>query len=369
MNAAGHGGATRPGGPVTLRDVAELAGVSSATASRALGNSSRRMDDELRQRVRDAAAQLRYVSNGPAQALASKTTSVVGLIVHDVNDPYYSALASGAMTVAREHDLLMMMASAYRDPALQAEYVSRLRAQRARAILLAGGLDTGDDSRLADEVAAFAAQGGRVVAVSSRGLDVDTIAPGNEEGARQVARHLHQLGHRRVGVIAGPPTLVSVQDRLRGFLDECTRLGVTVAPDHQVEGDFTRDSGRIAVRRLIERAGDLTAVFALNDAMAVGVLAGVRDDLGRQVPHDISVVGFDDTPSAVDVTPALTTVNLPLVDIGRQAMELALEDGVARPRVLDVPGRLVVRGSTAQLGVSAVPGSAAAASDAADAAG
>lgn len=335
--------------PVTLRDVAELAGVSSATASRALGNSPRPMDETLRQRVLEAAASLRYVSNGPAQALARKTTSVVGLIVHDVDDPYYSAIASGAMAVAREHDLLVMMASAYRDAVLQADYVSRLRAQRARAILLAGGLGPGDDRagdpRLADEVAAFTAQGGRVVAVSSRGLDVDTIAPGNESGAREVAHFLHGLGHREIGVVAGPATLVSAQDRLRGFRDECARLGVAVPGRQVVEGDFTREGGRAAALRLFEEAPGLTAVFALNDAMAAGALAAVRDDLGRDVPGEVSVVGFDDTPTARDVVPALTTVRLPLVEIGRSAMELALDTGLERRRRLDVPSELVVRAS------------------------
>lgn len=327
---------------VTLRDVAERAGVSAATASRALGNGTRPMAEELRQRVLAAAAELRYVSNGPAQALARKTTSVVGLIVHDVNDPYYSAIAAGSMEVAREHDLLVMMASAYRDPVLQADYVSRLRAQRARAILLAGGL-AAPDQRLQEEIAAFEAQGGRVVAISSRGLDTDTIAPGNESGAREVAHFLHGLGHRRVGVVAGPPMLVSVQDRRRGFLEESARLGLEVSPDHVVEADFTRDGGRAVAVELLDRHPDLTAVFALNDAMAIGALAAARSR-GFEVPDEVSVVGFDDTPSAVDVNPPLTTVRLPLVDIGRQAMELALKPA-RPPRRIDVPSNLVIRAS------------------------
>lgn len=334
-------------GAVTLRDVAERAGVSSATASRALGNSERPMNEQLRQRVLEAATELRYVSNGPAQALARKTTSVVGLIVHDVNDPYYSAIASGAMEIAREHDLLVMTASTNRDVAVQADYVSRLRAQRARAILLAGGLDQGHDAALAGELSAFADQGGRVVAISSRGIDVDTIAPDNEGGGRSVAELLHRLGHRRVGVVTGPPSLVSVQDRLRGFLDEGGRRGIDVDNSQWAQGDFTREGGREATLRMFAESSDLTAVFALNDLMAVGVLTALREDMGLVVPRDVSVVGFDDTPSALDVSPQLTTVRLPLVDIGRSAMRLALEEEGTGSRKLDVPSELIERASTA----------------------
>jgi LacI family transcriptional regulator len=307
------------------------------------------MDETLRRRVLDAAAELRYVSNGPAQALARKTTSVVGLIVHDVNDPYYSALASGAMEVAREHNLLVMMASTHREAALQADYVSRLRAQRARAILLAGGLDEEGDTRLSEELKAFVEQGGRVVAISSHTPGLDTIAPGNEDGGREVARLLHRLGHRRVGVVTGPARLVSVQDRLRGFLDEGAQLGIDVDNSQWAQGDFTREGGRAATLQMFESAQELTAVFALNDLMAVGVLWALRDDLHLAVPGDVSVVGFDDTPAALDVTPALTTVRLPLDEIGRSAMQLALDNGRAEAVELSVPCELIERSTTAAI--------------------
>lgn len=332
---------------VTLRDVAERADVSPATASRALSNGTRPMDETLRQRVIDAAAELRYVSNGPAQALASKTSSVVGLLVHDVNDPYYSTIASGAMDVAKEHGLLVMMASTHRDGKLQADYVSRLRAQRARAILLAGGLDEGDDDRLNDELDAFTEQGGRVVAISSRGVKGDAIAPANVEGAREVARLLHRLGHRKVGVVTGPPALVSVQERLRGFLDEGAKVGIDVDNSQWAQGDFTREGGRTATHQMFAQSTDLTAVFALNDLMAVGVLAALRDDFRLRVPDEVSLVGFDDTPAALDVTPALTTVHLPLADMGSQAMTLALETDRDTPRSVEVACELVERASTA----------------------
>lgn len=332
---------------VTLQQVARDAGVSLATASRVLSGSDRNVKQELQDRVLEAAARLRYVSNAPARALVQSTTSLVGLVVHDVRDPYSAAVTSGLMEVARDHKLLVMVGPAYHDPALQTEYVARLRAQRARAIVLAGSGFTGGTTELAREVEAFTAQGGRVIAVSHEGLPVDTLTPRYRDGGRAVARHLASLGHTEAGVICGPTGLVAVQERLRGFVEAAAELGLTVLDKHCVEAECTRDGGRAATIRLFRRAPELSAVFALDDAMALGVLAALRDDLGRMVPDDVSVIGYGDFPLAEDVTPSLTTVHLPLEEIGRRALSLALGDAPASPRQLTVPTRLVVRASTA----------------------
>lgn len=309
------------------------------------------MDSRLRDRVLDAAAELRYVSDGPAQTLAGKQTPLVGMIVHDVNDPYYSAIASGAMEVARDRGLLMLMASAYRDLDLQIQYVARLHAQRARAILLAGGLDQSkrdpDSARtLGAELRALTAQGGRVVAIAADGLGVDSVVVPNDAGARTIVHHLHALGHRRIGIVAGPPELQSARQRLHGLRSEAASLGIAIPDNHIVIGDFTKAGGRAGALTLAGQAADLTAIVALNDVMAVGVLAALRDNLKRSVPEDISVVGFDDIPVAEDVTPSLTTVHLPLADMGRRAMELALEPPhYDAPRQAEVRVHLVARSS------------------------
>ncbi|MFD7618544.1 substrate-binding domain-containing protein, partial [Streptomyces sp. NPDC059802] len=199
-------------------------------------------------------------------------------------------------------------------------------------MVLAGSGFTDGSPALAQELEAFAAQGGRVTAVAHQDLPVDTIVPGNREGGRAVAEHLAGLGHTEIGVICGPLALVSVQDRLQGFLERAAELGVVVQEHHRVEADFTRDGGRAAAVRLFRRSPGITALFALNDAMALGALAALRDDLGRSVPTDVSVVGFDDLPVACDVTPALTTVRLPLEEIGRRALLLARGVGGGGPR-------------------------------------
>ncbi|WP_217897276.1 LacI family DNA-binding transcriptional regulator [Geodermatophilus saharensis] len=331
---------------VTLRDVADRAGVSLATASRVLNGSDRVVRPDLAARVGQAAAELRYVSNGPAQALARARTNVVGLVVHEVDDPYFASIAAGAMRVATEHGLLTMLASTFRDPGREVEYVQRFQAQRVRAVLLAGSGRLAGAAELDRALGEFGDGGGRVALVSERGLPFDTVLPANARGAAQVARLLHDLGHRDVGVVTGPADLRTVADRLGGFLDAWASLGRDRDAVAVAEGDFSRAGGHAATLTLFERHPHLTAVFALNDLMAVGALSALQSDLGRRVPEDVSVVGFDDLWLAADLQPALTTVRLPLEQMGARAMELVLTEAGDAPRRVPVGAELILRAST-----------------------
>jgi LacI family transcriptional regulator len=335
-----------PTAAVTLRDVAERAGVSLATASRVLNGSNRTVNAQLAARVGRAAAELRYVSNGPAQALARSSTPMVGLLVHEVDDPYFGSIAAGAMRVATAHDLLTMLATTFRDPDREVEYVQRFQAQRVRALLVTGSGRPDDDTELGRALADFEESGGRVALVSEHHLPFDSVLPANLRGAAQVARLLHDLGHTEVGLITGPLGLQTVQDRLTGFLEAWSALGGHVDDASIVEADFARQGGFSAALELFERRPGTTAVFALNDLMAAGVLGALQSHLGRRVPEDVSVVGFDDLWFAADLGPALTTVRLPLEEMGARAMELVLSPGEAHPRRIHVPAELIVRSST-----------------------
>jgi LacI family transcriptional regulator len=331
---------------VTLRDVAERAGVSLATASRVLNGSNRVVNPQLAARVGRAAAELRYVSNGPAQALARSTTSMVGLIVHEVDDPYFASIAAGAMRVATRDGLLTMLASTFRDPGREVEYVHRFQAQRVRGLLLTGSAQAGDNSELGRALGEFEDGGGRVALISEHDLPHDSVLPANSRGAGQVARLLHDLGHREIGVITGPRQLKTVQDRLAGFTETWEALGGRLSEDQVVASDFARAGGFSAVLELFDRRPDTTAVFALNDLMAVGALAALQSHLGRRVPEDVSVAGFDDLWFTADLGPALTTVRLPLEEMGARAMELLLSPREAHHRRVHVPAELIVRAST-----------------------
>jgi LacI family transcriptional regulator, galactose operon repressor len=333
---------------VRLQDVAAAAGVSLATASRSLHDGARAPRAELRERVRKAAATLGYTSHGPAQALAKATTPVVGLIVHDIADPYFSALAIGAMRVAHENGLLVLVGNTFRDRALELEYLARLKAQRARGVLLlaSGFSDTGYRTALQHELTSFETLGGRVACVSPHGFEADSVLPDHRPGARLVAEHLVDLGHRRIGVVTGPANLLTSRERLAGVRDRLRELGHPLAAERVVRSDFSRDGGRQATLDLMARCPDLTAVFALNDMMAVGALTALRDDLHRAVPDEVSVVGYDDIALTRDLRPALTTVHLPLEEIGEHGMRLLLSDRPVGARTVRVPATLVARGSS-----------------------
>jgi len=327
-------------GAVTLKQVAAEAEVSLATASRVLHRSGgREVRGPLAERVQAAAERLGYVSNPHAQALARARSSTVGLIVHDVTDPYFAAIATGAMHAAHADGVMVMMAATFRDPELELDYLGRLRAQGARGVLLAGSgsTDATVSGRLAEAIAAFTREGGRVAAIGARpDADVDAVVPDNVDGARRARAHLEGLGHRRIGIVSGPDTLLTVRQRLEGLGDALTTI----------EADFTREGGYEAAKQLLAEHPDLTALIALNDVMAAGVLAAAKDT-GRDVPGDLSVIGFDDLPFTADLSPALTTVRLPLRHMGERAMALLLADSDdTSPTTEEVPVELVVRAST-----------------------
>ncbi|MFI6496521.1 LacI family DNA-binding transcriptional regulator [Nonomuraea typhae] len=328
---------------VTLEDVARQAGVSLATASRVLNGSTRQVGAGLRARVEQAADELGYRANIAAQTLARGAGNVIGIVVHDLTDPYFAALADGAMRAAAGERLLVMVGTTHRDPEQEIAYVATLHAQRVRAVLLVGSRtdDADTTARLRGELGRYVAAGGRVACVGQDLLGMATVAPANRDGAADLARSLAALGHTRFAVLAGPRRLLTAADRCAGFADACAELGLP-AP-RVVHGPFDRDGGY----RAAQDTGDATCVFAVNDVMAVGALAAYRER-GVRVPEDVSVAGFDDIATLRDHVPALTTVRLPLADMGARALELALASG-DRPVVERVRGEVVLRESVRRL--------------------
>lgn len=340
------------GGHVTLQDVARRANVSLATASRVL-NGTTQVRPDLSERVLAAASALAYAPNAHAQALARASSQSVGLVCHDVSDPYFAAIARGVVRAAAEQGLLVMLASTFRDPAREIDYVAMLRAQRARAILLIGSAfeDRAWERAMNAELEPYVRAGGRVAVVSRhRSLRVDTVQPENHEGAAALARTLLELGHRDFAVLTGPPSLTTVADRFGGFRDALEEHGVRLADDQVIEESFTRDGGYAAATELIRRGLRATCVFALTDVMAIGALSAFRDH-GIDVPGKVSLAGFDDIPIVRDLVPPLTTVALPLEDMGERVMNLAVRESPdGRSRTERIAGRVVLRSSTSAPG-------------------
>ena len=343
--------ATGDTGPVRLADVALRAGVSIATASRVLNGGTRVVGNELREKVLAAALELDYTPNVHAQAIARGASNTVGLLVHDITDPYFSTIAAGVTGLADERGAVVLLANTRREPALELEYLAMLTAQRARAVIVVGSRFSGRaaNATLAAQIDRFRAGGGRVACVGQDRLGTDTVVPQNAAGARALARALVGIGHRCFAVLAGPPELLTGRDRLRGFRRGLADEGLDPEAVRVINGPFTRDGGYAAAAELAaDRRGE-TCVFAVNDVMAVGAIAAFRDRR-VDVPGDISVAGFDDIATLRDLVPPLTTVRLPLAEMGSSAAAMALDANQPEShRVVTVRGEVVLRASTRTL--------------------
>lgn len=331
-------------GRVTLRDVAREAGVSYATASRALNGSDRSVRAENALRVRAAADRLGYLPSLPAQAVARGSTRTVALVISDMDDPYFASLAAGVTDAAEESGLIVTMAVADRTPDLEVSLVHRLRGHRPRVIVIAGSRIGDHPSPSGDaltaELTAYRNAGGRVALISQEGLPFPTVSVDNYGGARALARTLADLGLRRFAVVHSGDRIRTSADRRHGFTDGLLSAGL--APPALIETEFSRAGGRRAGALI---PADTDAVFAVNDIMAIGLMTGLRA-AGRRPGRDIAVAGFDDVEEARYATPPLTTVHIPLREVGRLALETALAPDPAQ--VVPVPVRVVLRDSTAQ---------------------
>lgn len=333
---------------MTLSQVAREAGVSLATASRAInGSATRTVRADLRERVREAAARLHYSPDANAQAMARGRTTSLGLVVHDIADPYFSSITAGVALAAERASLVVTLTSTQHDSSREPAFVELLRRQRARAIIVAGGRrdDDAANDQMRRALEDFERSGGSAAVVGQALLGVSTVVIADRSGAAALARALHGRGYRRFGVLAGPPDHLTARDRREGFADALAELGCPPHPDAVVTCAFTRDGGYAGVTRLLTEAPEVEVVLAVNDVMAVGAMAAARD-LGRRVPRDIGVAGFGGIPTLRDVTPALTTVRIPLVDVGVAATELALDRTAERPRLVHVEGAVVLGEST-----------------------
>ncbi|MBE2997540.1 LacI family DNA-binding transcriptional regulator [Nocardiopsis sp. HNM0947] len=340
-----------------LADVAARAGVSPATVSRVL-NGNYPVAHATAEKVHRAVAELHYVVNGNARALVSARSDLVGVLVHDIADPFFGVIASGIQDSVAEADVLAVVCNTGSSAARELSYLKLLRKQRARAVVLTGGSVDDPDlhGAFVEQLTELTASGAHVVlcgrppVTDAEGRDVPglvTVDFDNRDGARRLTAHLTSLGHREIGYVTGPEGRTTSQLRLEGHLMAIRDAGLDEARCPVVSGRFDRASGSTGATELLRRNPDLTAVVAGNDMAGVGVLTELRSR-GIEVPRDISVAGFDDLPFSSDTVPALTTVRIPLTEAGRTSGRLALGNESPPPGgLLPVRTELLVRDSTA----------------------
>lgn len=323
----------------TLADIAKRAGVSAAVVSRVVnGDASLRINQETRKRVQSAIADLDYAPNIAARALRSAQSGVVALVVHDASNPVYAELTRGAQFAAAEAGKALVLADAAISPG-SADSLARLISGNG----LDGVVIQGSDHEADEVIARAARQDVPVVALQARLKEnAHLLSLPDAAAGRMAAHHLALLGHDKVGVVATGTGLAFTESRLNGIRE-------VIAPTHLVYAEPTIDDGEAGFADLIASAPQTTGLICLNILAAIGALRVARR-VGRRVPEDLSVIAIHDLALAADLAVPLTTIRMPLFDLGKRAIETLLSKPLAPTggTMVEALPQLILRQSTAR---------------------
>jgi LacI family transcriptional regulator len=327
----------------TMADVAAKAGVSVATVSRALSGEGRLVSAPVMERVQQAAEELGYHPNHLARNMRSGTSRIFGLVISDVSNPFFTAVARGAEDVAQAHGYSLVLSNTDENPEREAATLGVMTAERAAGIIIATTNENGEALRRS------VAMGTAIVAIDRRihGLPTDSVAVDNESGAHEAVHHLITLGHRRIAIVGGPSDAHTARERLRGYERAHREARLPLDPELVTEGTFRETSGLALTRRLLELPDPPSAIFSVNNLTTIGVMRALRE-AGRRIPDRISLIGFDDIPTAELLDPPLTAVRQPTYRMGAQAVELLIrriEQPDAPVQEVLLSCSLVIRGS------------------------
>ena len=337
-----------PAAPVTIREVARHAGVSAMTVSRVI-NSSPSVSPETRSRVELAIAELGYIPSRLARGLSAQRTGTLALIVPDVANPFFTLIVRGSEDVARRAGFRLLLCDTRADLELEREVIDELIAHRVEGILIA---PVSDRSR--DHLRRLERYGVPFVLVDRTvpGVDADTVLGDSAGGAKQLVEHLIALGHRRIGMITESNTVSTARDRRRGYDAALAAAGLDHDPALLVESSVDPNGGRDGMTRLLELDQPPTAVFTVNNLVALGAIEAVRAT-EREVPDDVALVCFDDIEYASRMHPFLTVMEQPAETFGTLGTQLLLERierrGDNRRRTVVLPAQFIVRRSCGAL--------------------
>jgi len=318
----------------TIRDVARLANVSVATVSNAL-NSADRVSGELRARVLEAVDKLGYAPHPAARSLRKRSSGLLGLVVGDITNPFFSDLFAAVEDAAAASGYLVLLCNSSERVEREEAHLKMLRSQRIDGLILA---PTGAVSM---NRAALLAQLEVPVVLVDRamdGLGYDAVVLDNHRAAFEATSHLIAAGHRRIALVNGPDVVRTAADRLRGYREALLTAGIALDPALVRDAGFQEAPACRAVSELLSGVDPPTAIFATNNLMTVGAIRALAD-LGLRCPEEVSIIGIDDLPWADSVSPRLTAVAQPVREIGERALSLVV-DRIAGTRL--GPGEVVV---------------------------
>jgi LacI family transcriptional regulator, galactose operon repressor len=320
-----------------------VAGVSQATVSKAL-NDSHEVSEGTRERVTAVASGLGYRPNAIARSLKARHTHTLGVITNDSDGLFTTAMVRGLAEVASENGFGVFVCNSYDKVAKERQHLELLLDKQVDGIVLIG-------YKVAERGAPASPTGSTPVVYLyeyTTAVKAACIVPDDEDGARLGTNHVINLGRQRVAFINGPPTYEATHLRLKGYRGALRDSGIAFEPDLVgVAPDWNQDSGFRLARELMQRGGPPDAIVCANDELGAGAILGLRE-LGRRVPGDVSVIGFDDRPFAAHLPIPLSTIALPLYEMGQRAageVFRALAGEELRSEIVRVPCKLVVRDS------------------------
>lgn len=324
----------------SIKDVAAEAGVSVATVSRVL-NGHPSVSPDARTRVLAAVEALGYRPNAVARSLRTDQTHTLGLVISDVLNPYFTALARSVEEAARAHGYSVIIGNADERPELQDHHVRMLLDRRIDGLLVSP-TDGGSPQILE------AARAGVPMVFVDRwipGVDVPVVRTDGGPAVRDLVAHLYRLGHRKLAIIAGPAATTTGNERVEAFREALREHGLPLPDAYIGQGDFQAASGRRATARFLALSEPPEVIFAADNLMALGALDAIRAR-GMRIPQDIGIAAFDDIPWFVHTDPPITAISQPTGELGRAAV-LALVDVIEGrpPQSVALPARLVVRRS------------------------
>ncbi|GAB1489363.1 MAG TPA: LacI family DNA-binding transcriptional regulator [Opitutaceae bacterium] len=329
---------------VSLTDVAKLAGISIATVSRAISHPEKLAPETLT-RVKAAMAELNYRPNRVARRLRQRSgrRHLLGLIIPDIQNPFFAEIARGVEDVAYANEFAVMLCNSDENLKKEAFYLGVMQSESVDGIILPP-INDHDPA-----IIRLAAAGMPIVSVdrSLVNSSIDKVEVDNRQGAFEAVDHLLRLGHKRVAMIAGRQNVSTSRERRLGYEDALAAHNIPLREDYIRTGDYKQASGHALADELLTRAPRPTALFVSNNLMTVGAMEAIHKR-GLRIPEDVAIIGFDDLPWAEALDPPLTVVRQPAYEVGRSAAELLLKrlsDPSAPAAWLRLRPKLILRSS------------------------
>ncbi len=332
----------------SIYEIAKKAGVSSATVSRVVNNSSE-VKKETRERVMKVLRQMKYHPHAGARSLRTKRTRAISLIIPDIENQFYPALARGAQDRARQLGYYMLLCNTDEEENEEILYMKMMREHHIDGFIITpAGSRVNNESN--EYLLRLQKDGFPSVMIGHRLEEpqMDMVTVHTEESSYEAVKHLIRLGHQRIGLLAGPLSKGMSKGRFRGYKRALIEHGIEIEENLVVETDLHLESGYERMKQLLSMVHRPSGVFAVNDTVAIGAMRAISEKK-LKIPRDIAIVGFDDIPLASMVKPSLTTVAQPKYEMGRMAVELLInriEKRVQKPQRIRLKARLVIREST-----------------------